>query len=110
MADLIALEVYAGKDRSHSLILLEEDDTALNITDATITINVKKSRDAKTNVLTLVTPTQITIDDAAGGLATAVFTDVLTDGLVGIYWMELIVVTTGNDELKLFEGTLNILP
>ena len=109
MADFIAFEVYAGRDRNHALTI-QSGGVALDITGATITLNVKKSRDAKTNVLTLTSPVQITIDTPLDGLATIHFIDTLTDGLAGMYWIELIVVTAAADELKLAEGTLNILP
>ncbi len=109
MADFIAFEVYAGRDRNHALTI-QSGGVALDITGATITLNIKKSRDATSNVLTLVTPTQITIDTPLTGLATVHFTDVTTDGLAGMYWIELIVITSALDELKLAEGTLNILP
>ena len=109
MADFIAFEVYAGRDRNHSLVI-QSGGVALDITGATITLNVKKSRSSKTNVFTMVTPTQITIDTPLSGLATAKFIDTLTDGLAGMYWIELVVTTAAADELKLAEGRLNILP
>ncbi len=109
MADFIALEVYAGRDRNHGLTL-RSGGVSLDVSGGTVTINVKKTRDAKTNILTMVSPNEIRLDDAENGIATALFTDILTDGLAGQYWMELIVVTAAADELKLAEGTLNILP
>lgn len=109
MSDAIALEVYAGRDRdiTYAVTLWGVE---LDITDAVVTLNVKKSRDATSNVLTLVSPTNITITAPLVGTITYKFTDTMTDGLAGIYWCELVVVQTGGEEYKIAEGTLSILP
>ena len=109
MADHVAFEVYAGRDRNH-IVTCNSGGVALDVTGASIVFNVKKTRDASSNVLTMTNPTNIELTTPTSGIITLLFTDILTDGLAGMYWVELVVTTSGGVELKLAEGTLNILP
>ncbi len=109
MADHVAFEVYAGRDRNH-VVTCNSGGVALDVTGATIVLNVKKTRDAVSNVLTLTNPVNIALTTPLLGIITLQFTDILTDGLAGMYWVELVVTTVALAELKLAEGTLNILP
>lgn len=109
MASIIAFEIYQGRDHTRR-VTVSVGGSALDVTGATISLIVKRSRSDTTPLFTLTNPAEIDLVTPTSGIIDINFADTLTDGRAGLYVHEIVVVTAGGLEYKIAEGPLTILP
>lgn len=103
-------ELVSGNDKTLNFSLLDQDDEIVDITGATIIWSLAKTAKSKTRIITYTSPTNVTIDDAAGGLFSVDIQAADTEPLqAGEYYHEARITSSGGKKFTAAYGTVELL-
>ena len=110
MADLVNFEIREGKHKDLVLTIRDSAGNAKNVTGATVTFKLKRTRESAVDVVSLSSDTAaIEVAVPANENVTIHFTPTETTGLVGSYVYEVAAVDAASKEATTNYGVITVL-
>ena len=103
-------ELVSGNDKNLNFSVLDQDDVVVDLTGATIAWSMSRTNKSKSELITLLSPADITITDPVNGKFTVTIKDTDSEALQGgDYYHEARVTSTAGLKTTVAYGTVELL-